>query len=175
MSARRPITLRPSPAAGLPPRMTPTTPVRPMPVTTSSQPNALSLSATVAAVRCTSYCSSGWACRSCRHAAISACRSDRRLTIGMGALLPFPGQTKDLAERRDLARVQVTPLDHARFATGAGGARLLTRPVGAPTHPAQERVAQLVEHLTFNQVVLGSSPSALTTHRYLYLKKKCAF
>ena len=26
-----------------------------------------------------------------------------------------------------------------------------------------ERVAQLVEHLTFNQVVMGSSPIALTT------------
>ena len=41
-------------AAALLPRMTPTTPVRPMPVTTSSQPNALSFSATDAAVRCTS-------------------------------------------------------------------------------------------------------------------------
>ena len=39
---------------------------------------------------------------------------------------------------------------------------LLTRSRQPPTHPAQERVAQLVEHLTFNQVVLGSSPSALT-------------
>ena len=36
------------------PLMTPTTPVRPMPVTTSSQPNALSFSATEAAVWCTS-------------------------------------------------------------------------------------------------------------------------
>ena len=40
--------------APLRPRMTPTTPVRPMPVTTSSQPKALSFSATVAAVRWTS-------------------------------------------------------------------------------------------------------------------------
>jgi hypothetical protein len=38
----------------------------------------------------------------------------------------------------------------------------LTRPERASTHPVSERVAQLVEHLTFNQVVLGSSPSALT-------------
>jgi hypothetical protein len=28
--------------------------------------------------------------------------------------------------------------------------------------PASERVAQLVEHVTFNHGVLGSSPSALT-------------
>ena len=28
--------------------------------------------------------------------------------------------------------------------------------------PARERVAQLVEHLTFNQGVMGSSPIALT-------------
>ena len=41
---------------------------------------------------------------------------------------------------------------------------LLTRSRQPPTHPAQERVAQLVEHLTFNQVVLGSSPSALTNN-----------
>ena len=30
-----------------------------------------------------------------------------------------------------------------------------------------ERVAQLVEQLTFNQQVLGSSPSALTTERFV--------
>ncbi len=42
MSARSPITLLP----GLRPRMTPTTPVRPMPGTTSSQPKLLSFSAT---------------------------------------------------------------------------------------------------------------------------------
>jgi hypothetical protein len=42
------------PDARLVPRITPTTPVRPMPVTTSSQPKLLSLSATTAAVRCTS-------------------------------------------------------------------------------------------------------------------------
>jgi hypothetical protein len=51
MSARSPITLRAPPRL---PRMTPTTPVRPIPVTTSSQPNALSFSATEAAVRWTS-------------------------------------------------------------------------------------------------------------------------
>jgi hypothetical protein len=51
MSARMPITL---PEAALRPLMTPTTPVLPMPGTTSSQPNALSFSATTPAVRCTS-------------------------------------------------------------------------------------------------------------------------
>ncbi len=53
MSARIPIVLN-APAAGLLPRITPTTPVRPIPVTTSSQPKLLSFSATDAAVRCTS-------------------------------------------------------------------------------------------------------------------------
>jgi hypothetical protein len=51
MSARIPITLAP----GLLPRITPTTPVRPSPVTTSSQPKLLSLSDTDPAVRWTSY------------------------------------------------------------------------------------------------------------------------
>jgi hypothetical protein len=60
ISARKPIT-RPPAAGCLRPRITPTTPVRPIPVTTSSQPKALSLSATLAAVRCTSNKSSGWA------------------------------------------------------------------------------------------------------------------
>ncbi len=53
MSARSPMVLI-SPSAGLRPWITPTTPVLPIPVTTSSQPKLLSLSATEAAVRCTS-------------------------------------------------------------------------------------------------------------------------
>jgi hypothetical protein len=32
-----------------------------------------------------------------------------------------------------------------------------------------ERVAQMVEHLTFNQVVVGSSPTALTNNYFLHL------
>ena len=51
MSARMPTTL---PDFWPRPRMTPTTPVLPMPATTSSQPNAVSLSATTPAVRWTS-------------------------------------------------------------------------------------------------------------------------
>src|SRR5262245_51483459 len=39
---------------------------------------------------------------------------------------------------------------------------LLTGPGTPPTHWRREPVAQSVEHLTFNQVVLGSSPSGLT-------------
>ena len=70
-------------AAALRPRMTPTTPVLPMPVTTSSQPKALSFSATLAAVRCTSNRISGWAWMSRRHAATSACMSAIRSTMGM--------------------------------------------------------------------------------------------
>jgi hypothetical protein len=42
---------------------------------------------------------------------------------------------------------------------------LLTRRDTAPTHRAGEPVAQMVEHLTFNQVVLGSSPSGLTKQK----------
>ena len=51
MSARMPSTL---PELPLRPLITPTTPVLPMPGTTSSQPKALSLSTTTPAVRCTS-------------------------------------------------------------------------------------------------------------------------
>src|SRR5215470_10140872 len=49
-------------------------------------------------------------------------------------------------------------------ATDAGGIRSRLRKVfGAPKESRlSEAVAQLVEHLTFNQVVLGSSPSGLT-------------
>src|SRR6195256_1882153 len=42
------------------------------------------------------------------------------------------------------------------------GPALLTRRGPPRTHPTHERVAQFVEHLTFNQVVPGSSPGALT-------------
>ena len=38
----------------------------------------------------------------------------------------------------------------------------LSRAGGIHREPQRERVAQSVEHLTFNQGVLGSSPSALT-------------
>ena len=58
MSARSPMTL---PAVSLLPLMTPTTPVRPIPSTTSSQPKARSFSATSAAVRWVSNRSSGFA------------------------------------------------------------------------------------------------------------------
>src|SRR4249920_2820602 len=84
MSARSPTTLMsPSPAT-LRPLMTPTTPVRPRPVTTSSQPNSRKRSATNAAVRCTSYSSSGCSWMSRRQAWMSGCRSATRLTMGMG-------------------------------------------------------------------------------------------
>jgi hypothetical protein len=39
---------------------------------------------------------------------------------------------------------------------------LLTRTKPPPTQPGSERVAQVVEHVTFNHGVEGSSPSALT-------------
>src|ERR1700704_914557 len=42
------------------------------------------------------------------------------------------------------------------------GAVLLTRTKPPPTQRGSERVAQVVEHVTFNHGVEGSSPSALT-------------
>ena len=84
MSARSPITL---PDPFWRPRMTPTTPVRPIPVTTSSQPNSFSFSATIPAVRWTSKSSSGFSWKSRRQAAISSARSATRLMIGMLANL----------------------------------------------------------------------------------------
>ena len=39
---------------------------------------------------------------------------------------------------------------------------LLTRTKPPPTQRGSERVAQVVEHVTFNHGVEGSSPSALT-------------
>jgi hypothetical protein len=42
------------------------------------------------------------------------------------------------------------------------GSSDLTHVDPAPTHRASERVAQVVEHVTFNHGVEGSSPSALT-------------
>ena len=65
------------------PWMTPTTPVRPMPGTTSSQPNALSLSATLAAVRCTSYMQFGMGVQIAPPGGDFAVQSATRLTIGM--------------------------------------------------------------------------------------------
>ena len=64
MSARRPMTLSP----GSRPRITPTTPVRPMPVTTSSQPNSRSFS--------------GHDARRAMHVVVE---------LGMGVQVPPPG------------------------------------------------------------------------------------
>ena len=52
----------------------------------------------------------------------------------------------------------------ATMAVRGPGPPLLTRRVDAatPTTLLEERVAQLVEHLTFNQEVMGSNPIALT-------------
>mmetsp|Transcript_16185 Transcript_16185/g.25124 ORF Transcript_16185/g.25124 Transcript_16185/m.25124 type:complete len:255 (-) Transcript_16185:234-998(-) len=86
MSALKPMT---SPLVSVLPLMRPTTPVRPMPVTTSSQPNALSFSATNADVRWVSYSTSGWAWMSRRHSVISVCNSAKRFLTGM-FLSPAP-------------------------------------------------------------------------------------
>src|SRR6516165_654148 len=91
MSARSPITLiSPEPGPRLP-LMTPTTPVLPSPVATSSQPNSRRRSATNAAVRCTSYSNSGYWWMLRRQAWISGCRSATRFTIGMVNLVGLAG------------------------------------------------------------------------------------
>jgi hypothetical protein len=75
----------------------------------------------------------------------------------------FPGVARGAHEaelrHRGLAR-QGPGVEHdrraARFAIDRSGTRFYIR--------GGEPVAQLVEHLTFNQVVLGSSPSGLTSY-----------
>jgi hypothetical protein len=74
MSERRPIT---RPEVVRAPRMTPTTPERPMPVTTSSQPKDRSFSATIAAVRGRS-----------------------KFELGMAMEVPPPGRRSPRAARR---------------------------------------------------------------------------
>jgi hypothetical protein len=46
--------------------------------------------------------------------------------------------------------------------SGAAGPWTLDPPRPRTYTARRERVAQVVEHLTFNQVVVGSSPTALT-------------
>src|SRR6056297_3650443 len=86
MSARNPIV---RPELSVLPLMMPTTPVRPIPVTTSSQPNSFSFSATIPAVRWVSNRISGCSCRSRRHAVISGSISAKRFFTGMARLLVF--------------------------------------------------------------------------------------
>src|SRR4051795_7120942 len=127
MSARRPMVL---PEADLRPRITPTTPVRPMPVTTSSQPNSRKRSATMPAVRWTSYCSSGFSWKSWRQAAISSERAATRLTMGMrrSALICSPDERSDI---RDLCE-------------GSPGYRC--------AHPGYEGRSALAEHALEDRV-----------------------
>ena len=67
---------------------------------------------------------------------------------GMGRADRHPVRSRH-AGRGDHVRVHAFAIDRSR-------PRFYTRPC--------EPVAQMVEHLTFNQVVLGSSPSGLTNH-----------
>ena len=53
-------------------------------------------------------------------------------------------------------KIRLLPAQHLRPAA------LLTRTQPPPTQRGSERVAQAVEHVTFNHGVEGSSPSALT-------------
>src|SRR4051812_5771081 len=114
---------------------------------------------------------------SCRQAAISGIRSATRLMIGIQSSLsaqialesihPGEGRPSKSMQRGKVNRAdrsgsgrncpQVRDIAGYFRAWNAAPSRLMLRPT-----PRSERVAQLVEHLTFNQVVLGSSPSALT-------------
>ena len=124
------------------PRITPTTPVWPIPVTTSSQPNALSFSATLAAVRCTSNRISGCAWMSRRHAATSACRSAIRSSIGINApWRPLRGTTRSghagtkSDPRRSVNRSHASAYIHESL-DPAGRTRLSFRPTAAPSGAA---------------------------------------
>src|SRR3569623_878242 len=121
MSARSPITL---PSPPLRPLITPTTPVRPMPDTTSSTPNERSSSATLPAVRPTSYCSSGWAWMSRRHSATSAARSATRFMTGM---------VSSIQGRSGVCALPARPVNHPDGAYLACFCR--NRPVAGPLFP----------------------------------------
>src|SRR3954470_16533529 len=99
MSARSAIALPP----GRDPVSVPITPVRAMPRSTSI-PNESSSCATISAVRCSSKAVSGWACRSCRQAVISAVEPAIRLMTGIGRSL-YPSDDPALAQARDVAVV----------------------------------------------------------------------
>ena len=60
-----------------------------MPVMISSTPNSRSFACTTAEVRASCIDSSGWACKSRRHAVMSAWYSAIRLMIGMGPSYAF--------------------------------------------------------------------------------------
>ncbi|MGZ2475105.1 hypothetical protein ACVI1N_003396 [Sinorhizobium medicae] len=79
MSALSPM-VRPGPRL---PRIRPTTPVRPSPVTISSTPNSFSFRSTKAAVFSTANRSSGFWCRWRRHSVTSVLRSAARFKIGI--------------------------------------------------------------------------------------------
>jgi hypothetical protein len=83
-----------------------------------------------------------------------------RLLIGMGRL--------SLGMKRQCSKIGLSPagffapIYRRIWQPEAISAALLTPWRAARKPRPGERVAQMVEHLTFNQVVLGSSPSALT-------------
>src|SRR3977135_1705347 len=93
-------------------------------------------------------------------------RRDLGMKIGQTIEDRHGGSPASRRSTHDLA--ESTPMAASRQLFGGPGravrTRLLTRRGPPRTHPTHERVAQLVEHLTFNQVVPGSSPGALTRH-----------
>ena len=76
--------------------------------------------------------------------------------IGPAGRLEEPALTAGAA-----TKIRVLPAADLRVAA------LLTRTKPPPTQRGSERVAQVVEHVTFNHGVEGSSPSALTNPRHL--------
>ena len=99
--------------------MTPTTPVRPIPVTTSSQPKARSLSATSALVRWVSKRISGWAWMSRRQSEMAGARSAKRLTTGTG-LSPSGGEALDEAAHEGSAGIELIGGDEFVGLVGLG-------------------------------------------------------
>jgi hypothetical protein len=97
-----------------------------------------------------------------RQAVISLCMAATRLLIGID-------NSFALATKGECSKISPAPggafspqfADKSIIAGCFVALLTASRPARKP-RPG-ERVAQMVEHLTFNQVVVGSSPTALTT------------
>jgi hypothetical protein len=97
-----------------------------------------------------------------RQPVISPCMAAIRLLIGIDELFRA-GMKGSVAKSGPLrAGLFRRNLRHKSRGSGALAALLTACRTARKPRPG-ERVAQMVEHLTFNQVVLGSSPSALTS------------
>lgn len=130
-----------------PPRMSPTTPVRPTRSTISATPTSRSAAATNLAVSTSSKDSSGCACRCRRHATMRARRgetSGRIVIVGGKSAGDHPAWPAGILgwsrEREGDAREAATPLDERNAAqVRSGDARAATAPLDAQTPLEGER------------------------------------